>query len=70
MFDPKKPYNDLPDLPPSEDFNNIELLKLVNKANNSLFELRGGRGVCRRSIGRRVDPKSSLGMTRLEVVYN
>ncbi len=41
MFDPKKPYNDLPLLPPSEDFNDVGLLKLVNKANNSVFELKG-----------------------------
>ena len=41
MLDSKKPYNDLPDLPPLADFDDVELLKLVNKANNSLFELKG-----------------------------
>jgi Fic family protein len=41
MFDPKKPYNELPSIPPKEDFNDVELLKLVNKANNSIFELKG-----------------------------
>lgn len=41
MFDPKKPYQDLPPLPPVEDFNDVDLLKLVNKANNSIFELKG-----------------------------
>lgn len=41
MFDPQKPYNELPHLPPIEDFNDVDLLKLVNKANNSIFELKG-----------------------------
>lgn len=35
------PYNDLPNLPPVADFNDVGLLKLVNKANNSIFELKG-----------------------------
>ena len=35
------PYNDLPLLPPDVDFDDVELLKLVNKANNSIFELKG-----------------------------
>jgi len=35
------PYNDLPLLPPGVDFDDVELLKLVNKANNSIFELKG-----------------------------
>lgn len=41
MFDSQKPYNELPSLPPKADFNDVQLLKLVNKANNSLFELKG-----------------------------
>jgi Fic family protein len=41
MFDPTKPYNKLPLLPPKVNFDDVELLKLVNKANNSLFELKG-----------------------------
>lgn len=41
MFDPTKPYNDLPLIPPAEDFNDVALLKLVNKANNSIYELKG-----------------------------
>ncbi len=35
------PYNDLPLLPPKVNFDDVELLKLVNKANNSIFELKG-----------------------------
>ncbi len=41
MFDPQRPYNELPNLPPPEDFNDVDLLKLVNKASNSIFELKG-----------------------------
>lgn len=41
MFDRKIPYNDLPLLPPNYNFDDVALLKLVNKANNSLFELKG-----------------------------
>lgn len=41
MFDPLKPYNELPLLPPSVHFDDVALLKLVNKANNSLYELKG-----------------------------
>ena len=40
-FKPEIPYNELPNLPPKEDFNDVELLKLVNKANNSIYELKG-----------------------------
>lgn len=40
MFNHNKPYNDLPLLPPNFNFDNVALLKLVNKANNSLFELK------------------------------
>lgn len=35
------PYNDLPLLPPNVNFDDVELLKLINKANNSIFELKG-----------------------------
>ena len=41
MFNPQKPFNELPLLPPKINFDDIKLLKLVNKANNSLFELKG-----------------------------
>lgn len=41
MYNKNIPYNDLPLLPPNVDFDDIELLKLVNKANNSIFELKG-----------------------------
>lgn len=41
MFDPQKPYNELPLLPPVAYFDDVALLKLVNKANNSLYELKG-----------------------------
>lgn len=40
-FNKNKPYNDLPFLPPKADFDDVELLKLVNKANNSIYELKG-----------------------------
>lgn len=39
MFDPKKPYNDLPELPPNNNFDDIEILKKVNKANIQLASL-------------------------------
>jgi Fic family protein len=45
MFDRTAPYNRLPLLPPQVDFNDVALLKLVNKANNSLFELKGAANV-------------------------
>ena len=41
MFDKNIPYNELPVLPPNFNFDDVALLKLVNKANNSLFELKG-----------------------------
>jgi Fic family protein len=41
MFDRNIPYNQLPLLPPNFNFDDVALLKLVNKANNSLFELKG-----------------------------
>lgn len=41
MINRNVPYNKLPLLPPDFNFDNVELLKLVNKANNSLFELKG-----------------------------
>lgn len=41
MFNKDIPYNQLPLLPPNFNFDNVALLKLVNKANNSLFELKG-----------------------------
>lgn len=40
-FDKNIPYNSLPKLPPKIDFDDVELLKLVNKANNSIYELKG-----------------------------
>ncbi len=39
MFDPRKPYNDLPVLPPDFNFDDIEILKKVNKANIQLASL-------------------------------
>lgn len=41
MFNNNKPYNKLPLLPPKVNFDDVELLKLVNRANNSLYELKG-----------------------------
>lgn len=40
-FDPNKPYNDLPLLPPDFNFDDIEILKKVNKANIALSRLSG-----------------------------
>lgn len=41
MFDRSTSYNQLPLLPPDFNFDEVALLKLVNRANNSLFELKG-----------------------------
>lgn len=41
MFKRDIPHNHLPLLPPNFNFDDVGLLKLVNKANNSLFELKG-----------------------------
>lgn len=41
QFDPKKPYNQLPFLPPSIDLNDVDILKKVNLANISLSKLEG-----------------------------
>ncbi len=40
-FDPKKPYNQLPILPPPLDFDNVKILKKVNAANIALSKLEG-----------------------------
>lgn len=40
-FDPYKPFNDLPNLPPDFNFDDIEILKKVNKANIALSKLSG-----------------------------
>lgn len=40
-FDPKKPYNDLPLLPPKEDIETKEVLKKAIKATRALAELKG-----------------------------
>jgi Fic family protein len=40
-FDPNKPYNDLPPLPPGFNFDDIDILKKVNKANIALSKLSG-----------------------------
>jgi Fic family protein len=40
-FNPIKPYNDLPLLPPDFNFDDIEILKKVNKANIALSRLSG-----------------------------
>ena len=39
MIDPNQPYNELPDLPPSEDLESKEVLKSVIEARNALNEL-------------------------------
>lgn len=41
MFDRNVAYDHLPLLPPNFNFDDVALLKLINKANNSLFELKG-----------------------------
>ena len=40
-FDPNKPFNDLPPLPPEFNFDDIDILKKVNKANIALSKLSG-----------------------------
>lgn len=40
-FDPNKPYNELPYLPPKYDFDDIDILKKVNIANIALSKLSG-----------------------------
>ena len=40
-FDPNKPYNDLPLLPPDFNFNDLDILKKVNKANIAIARLSG-----------------------------
>lgn len=40
-FDPNKPYNELPFLPPKFDFDDIDILKKVNTANIALSKLSG-----------------------------
>ena len=40
-FDPNKPYNDLPQLPPDFKFDDIEILKKVNRANIAISRLSG-----------------------------
>ncbi len=40
-FDPQKPFNELPKLPPDFNFDDIEILKKVNKANIALSKLSG-----------------------------
>lgn len=40
-FDPKKPYNGLPLLPPEFNFDDVDILKKVNKANIALSKLSG-----------------------------
>jgi Fic family protein len=40
-FDPTKPYNELPLLPPNFNFDDIDILKKVNKANIALSRLSG-----------------------------
>ncbi|HMP16196.1 MAG TPA: Fic family protein, partial [Gemmatales bacterium] len=39
MYDPLKPYNDLPTLPPRYDFDQVDLLKQVNLSNIALAAL-------------------------------
>lgn len=42
MFDPLKPYNSLPQLPPNFNFDDIAILKKLNKANIALSRLEAG----------------------------
>lgn len=42
MFDPLKPYNSLPQLPPNFNFDDIAILKKLNKANIALSQLEAG----------------------------
>jgi hypothetical protein len=44
-FDPDKPYNDLPLLPPKAELETKAVLRKTIAANKALAELRGG-GVC------------------------
>ena len=39
MFDPKTPYNTLPQLPPDFNFDQVVILKKLNQANNALTKL-------------------------------
>ena len=39
MLDPKVPYNNLPELPPSFIFEDVDLLKKVNRANKAISQL-------------------------------
>lgn len=41
FFDPHKPFNDLPPLPPNFDFDDVDILKMVNKTNIALAKLNG-----------------------------
>jgi Fic family protein len=41
MYDKLQPYNELPGLPPDFDFDDVEILKLVNKANIALSSFNG-----------------------------
>jgi Fic family protein len=41
VFDPTKPFNDLPLLPPDFNFDDIDILKKVNKANIAISRLSG-----------------------------
>lgn len=38
-FNPQEPYNSIPLLPPDFNFDQVEILKLLNKANNALTKL-------------------------------
>lgn len=40
-FNPLKPYNNLPKLPPNFDFDDIQILKAVNNVNIALSKLSG-----------------------------
>lgn len=41
MIDPRVPYNDLPQLPPQAIFDDVAILKKVNKANKAIAQLNG-----------------------------
>src|ERR1700736_3163564 len=40
-FDPQRPYNRLPDLPPNGPIETVPVLKAINRASRSLAELKG-----------------------------
>lgn len=50
MFDPKKPYNDLPNLPPRVDLNSTKILKKLVTASRALASLSSSRALPNQTI--------------------